>query len=410
MQLDDASPELDQDALAALPTTGAIGVALSGGGDSLALLHLLADWGQRPLQAVTVDHGLRPASIAEALRAGELATALGVGHKIFRWEHEGVVGNLQDAARTARRALIADWAKENGLAAVMLGHTADDQAETFLMRLARGSGLDGLASMDTVIRASGVTWVRPLLHERRETLRNFLRARGITWIDDPSNDDDGFERVRVRKALGKLGELGIDVPKIEKTTRRLKSAKQVLYVATKDLGLAISEVSPFGTMTMEVDRLLSAQPAIRLRLLSEAVRFISGSYYAPRSYSVQAIMDELGPKTVTRSLHGCLLMCKDGALHIRREPSGVEEPVRPGTPWDGRWMVTGPFAGGMQVAALGENGLAQCPDWRQAGAMRAILATTPAVWQGETLIAAPLVAADDAWQAELCLRNDFFTR
>ena len=154
MGADDALT-LDADVLAQIPD-GPLGVALSGGGDSLALLHLLHDWGQRELHAVTVDHGLRPASMAEALRAGEMAAHLGISHQIFRWDHEEISGNLQDAARSARRTLIADWARGKSLAAVALGHTADDQAETFLMRLARGSGVDGLSAMDGIVTEAGV--------------------------------------------------------------------------------------------------------------------------------------------------------------------------------------------------------------------------------------------------------------
>ena len=404
----DIPPSLDAEVMDALPD-GPLGVALSGGGDSLALLHLLHEWGGRPLRAVTVDHGLRVASMAEALRAGEMAAALNIPHQIFKWGHEGdITGNLQDAARAARRRLIADWARETGLGAVALGHTADDQAETFLMRLARGSGLDGLASMDGIVAASGVIWARPLLHVRRGDLRDYLKDRSIGWIDDPSNEDTGFERVRVREALDTLDGLGIDVPRIEKTTRRLKSAKQVLYVATKDLGLAISEMSRFGELTMRLEGLLSAQLAIQLRLLSDALRYVSGAYYGPRSFTVQAILDELPGPMLARSLHGCLISATDGVLRIRREPSACESTVEGGAVWDGRWMVSGPFSSDMRVGALGESGLAARPDWRESNTLRAILLTTPAVWQADRLISAPLLDISPEWTAEISLKNDFF--
>ena len=262
--------------------------------------------------------------------------------------------------------------------------------------------------MDGIVVASGVQWGHPMLHVRRADLRTYLQAKGVDWIDDPSNEDPNFDRVRVRKALGTLDELGIDVPKIEKTTRRLKSAKQVLYVATKDLGHAICELSWFGAMSIDAAALMGAQPAIQLRLLSEAVRFVAGSYYAPRAYSVQAVLDALPGDMMTRSLHGCLIWAKAGVLHLRREPEACEGAVRGGAVWDGRWQVTGPFSDDMCVKMLGEDGLAARPNWREADVMRAILLTTPAIWQGETLISAPLLDSDSAFEAEICLRNDFF--
>lgn len=404
----DEPVHLDLDALRSVD--GKLGVALSGGGDSLALLHLLKEQTSLDLYAVTFDHGLRTTSAAEALTAGEMCAAIGVPHHILRWEPEDLKGNMQDAARTARRAGISAWARERGIGAVALGHTADDQAETFLMRLARGSGVDGLSAMDTVIEAAGIAWLRPLLHVRREDLRDYLTAKGLTWVDDPSNTDRGFERVRVRQALGTLGDLGIDVPKIAKTTRRLKSAKQVLYTATKDLGLAISNLTPFGELTLERDRLLSAQPALRLRLLSDAVRFVAGSYYAPRSYMVQGVLEALEGKMAGRSLHGCLVTAPDDVIHIRREPAACEDAVPLGQVWDGRWMVHGPDAGAYRVGALSEAGLAARPNWREAGAVRSVLLTTPGVWDGDDLVAAPLLESAGEWQAEICLRNDFFTQ
>ena len=128
----------------------ALGVAVSGGGDSVALLCLMADWAaprEVRLAAATVDHGLRPEAAAEAAGVAALCGRLGLAHATLRWEGWDGRGNLMDAARRARRRLLADWAAEQGLAAVALAHTRDDQAETVLMRLARGAGVDGLSAM-----------------------------------------------------------------------------------------------------------------------------------------------------------------------------------------------------------------------------------------------------------------------
>lgn len=397
---------LDLDLLASLPD-GPLGIAVSGGGDSVALLHLMADWGKRNLAVVTVDHGLRDESAEEARAVGVLATSMGCSHDTLTWSGWKKRGNLQDAARTARRRLMAEWAARNGVAAIALGHTADDQAETFLMRLARGSGVDGLSSMEPLRFEDGVNWVRPLLGVRREALRTYLGEIGAQYVDDPSNEDESFDRVKVRQALGTLGALGIDVPKISKTTERLRSAKQVVYTATRDLSLACCDVTAAGEMKVDLERLLSGQRAIQLRIMSEAVRFISGSYYAPRAYMVEGVLDKFAEDFQAATLHGCIVRRDAEGVIIRREPGKTESAVPVGQVWDGRWLVTG---GSGQVSALGEAGLAQCPDWRETGWAREALLTTPSVRAGDQLVAAPLAGLNAGWTAEISLRNPFFDK
>ncbi len=400
-----AETALDLDLLAGAPA-GRLGVAVSGGGDSVALLHLLAQWGGRDLAVVTVDHGLRDESADEAAAVGVLAASMGYPHDILTWDRRAKRGNLQDAARTARLSLMADWARANAIGAVLLGHTADDQAETFLMRLARGSGVEGLSSMEPSRVEDGITWLRPMLGVRREALRAYLGGIGAAFIDDPSNEDDSFDRVKVRRALGTLGALGIDVPKISQTTERLRSAKQVVYSATRDLSLACCEVTDVGEMLVDVERLMSGQKSLPHRILSEAVRFIAGSYYAPRAYMVQNLIDQIGGDFQAATLHGCIVRPSGAGIVIRREPGKTEGPLPIGQIWDGRWKLSGP--GGGQIAALGEAGLAQIEGWRETGWTREALVTTPAIWDDVRLVAAPLAGLEGGWQAEISLRNPFF--
>ena len=188
-------PQIDLDCLNQLSKAAPIGVAVSGGGDSMALLKLLSDWGRTSRQqflVVSVDHGLRANSGQECLAVREFAESCGHRHSTLRWNRPENCGNLQHAARDARYRLIAEWAGKKGIEAVALGHTKDDQAETVLLNLARGSGVDGLAGMPSALRKHGVTWLRPMLAVSRRELRNFLRDREIAWIDDPSNDDLAF--------------------------------------------------------------------------------------------------------------------------------------------------------------------------------------------------------------------------
>lgn len=192
----------DLDAVVAPETS--IGLAVSGGPDSLALLLLAAE--TRPLQveAATVDHALRPESRAEAEMVGQLCERIGVPHAILtaEWEQKPETA-IQERARIMRYRLLGDWARERGLTALATAHHVDDQAETLLMRLARGSGVKGLAGLRPVGRAANgsIAIVRPLLGWRHSELEAVCASAGADPIQDPSNEDEQFERVRVRKAL-----------------------------------------------------------------------------------------------------------------------------------------------------------------------------------------------------------------
>jgi len=182
-----------------------IGLAVSGGPDSLALLLLAA--AARPLrvEAATVDHALRSESRAEAEMVAKVCDRLGVPHRILTasWDEKPETA-IQERARAMRYRLLGEWARERGIDALLTAHHLDDQAETFLMRLARGAGVKGLAGMRRVswAPAGAISIVRPLLGWRHAELEAVCAAAGVEAIEDPSNEDQKFERVRMRKALG----------------------------------------------------------------------------------------------------------------------------------------------------------------------------------------------------------------
>lgn len=386
---------------AALPPGAAIGVAVSGGGDSMALLHLAADraraLGTR-IAAATVDHGLRPEAAAEAAMVAQVCAGLGIAHDTLRWQGWDGQGNLQSAARDARRALLADWRVRRGLDVVLLGHTADDQAETFLMRLARGSGVDGLACM----AAADGTFLRPLLPLRRAALRDWLRARGIAWIDDPSNDDARFDRVRARQMLDLLAPLGLTVDRLTDTAAHMARARAALRQAAADL--AAREVRAEGGDLILPAPLLEPGE-LEGRILTAALRWIGATPYRPRHDALTAAAQALR-RGETRTLAGVVMQPEGQGARLSREPAAVAPPVAAQGPvvWDGRWQVAPdapPGPGPWQVGALGTAGLARLPDWRAAGLPRSSLAASPAVWQGDRLVSAPLAGLSGGWTATL---------
>ena len=387
-----------------------LGVAVSGGGDSMALLYLLADWAKTSgcnLSAVTVDHGLRPEAADEAIYVADICEKLGVSHTALKWRDWDRSGNLQDQARRARYALMADWAKANDIPVVALGHTQDDQAETFLMRLARQAGVDGLAAMHVSRLADGINWQRPLLHAGRQALRDYLDRRGVAWIDDPSNADTTYDRIKARNALTALAPLGIDAATLGAVTSHLGDVLSVLELQT-EISARQVVVSDRGDVCF--DSLgFNAQPAeIQRRLLVHAIKWVSSAEYGPRGRALKDVQREIAQeRNVT--LHGCHVLVKKAGFRITRELQAVR-----GTHcaadliWDRRWHLLGPHESGQHIAPLGEIGLKSCPHWRSEDLPRASLLASPAVWQGEALIAAPLAGFANGWEAKLVNGADHF--
>ena len=378
-----------------------LGVAVSGGGDSMALLHLLADWardGGPQIAAVTVDHGLRAAAADEAALVARACAGLGVAHHILHWNGREATGNVMDAARRARLRLIGDWAQAQGFGTVALGHTADDQAETVLMRLARGSGVDGLSGMAAWRQAGELVWVRPLLDVPRADLRGYLQRRGGGWVEDPTNDDPRHDRTRARAALALLAPLGIDRERLTETAARMALARRALEEMTLAAARGAARIEA-GDVVLRRDLVLALPMEVQLRLLAHAIRWLTGADYRPRLSALMAARDG-ALEGRRRTVAGCLLTGSATALRVGREPRAAAlAAAEIGRPWDGRWILDGPAEPGFRVRALGEHGLAACPDWRAAGLPRATLLASPAVWCGADLIAAPLAGTGAEWQA-----------
>lgn len=245
-----------------------LGIAVSGGPDSLALLLLAAE--ARPLQveAATVDHALRPESRAEAEMVAALCERLAVPHRILTvtWAETPATA-IQERARAMRYRLLGEWARDRGIAALATAHHLDDQAETFLMRLVRGAGVNGLAGMRRSSRApeSPVELVRPLLNWRRSELEQVCAGASIEAVADPSNDDVRFERVRIRQALAAADWL--DPQAIARSAANLAEAESALIWAT-DLEWARSVTIAPGAITyLPTD----VPPEIRRRIVRRSV-------------------------------------------------------------------------------------------------------------------------------------------
>lgn len=365
----------------------AFGIALSGGGDSTALLHLAKRWARgRRLMAATVDHGLRPESAAEAHAAHRAAIALGIPHVTLLWQRESEAGNLMAQARDARLRLLSGWARHNDLPAVMLGHTRDDQAETLLMRLSRGAGVDGLAGMTEWRDAFGLRWLRPMLGVGRAELRDWLTARGTDWIDDPSNENEDYDRVRIRNAMAALG---LKPALLAMAAENIATARDALQFyaaeATQDV------IARNGSLLLPRAPFRRSPPEIHRRLIIAATRWITGADYPPRRSAVgHALAGIVAGSRVT--LDGALFEPAGDRVHVIREPAAsLRAPGPDGEIWDNRWRIRG-LQHGQHIAALGHGALVlPQAGWRASGLGRDEAAASPAIWQGDTLIAAPVL-------------------
>lgn len=357
-----------------LPAGEGIGVALSGGGDSTALLHLCLAAGLR-VEAVTIDHRLRAESAAEAAGVAAACDALGVRHEVRVWEHGALAGNVMDRARRARMGLVADWARGRGIACVALGHTRDDQAETLLMGLARAAGLAGLSGMRPGFALDGVRFLRPLLAAGREELRDWLRGRGIPWVDDPTNEDARYQRVRARRALAALAPLGITTEGLATVAGNLARAQAALMVQVRASARHLHEAAG----ALQVAPGFREEPEeIRRQLVLAALGWLTGADYPPRAADLARFL-----AAVQAGRDATLAGCRHRNGWLMREARalrGHEDGL-----WDGRWRV----AGAGEVRALGGDGLQLC-DWRATGLPREVVAVTPGLWLGDRLMAAPV--------------------
>lgn len=289
-------------------------VAVSGGGDSLALMHLLHGWAKRARRpapvVLTVDHGLQAGSAAAARKVVRWAKALDLKAHVLRWSGPRPVADIEAEARAARYRLMGAWCGARGIAALYVAHTRDDQAETFLLRLARGSGLDGLSAMRAVSPCPGfdrISLVRPLLGFGREG----VRANLTEWIEDPMNGDPRFGRVRVREALKVLG---VSSARIADAAAHLGRAREALDEVTEAVLRRACRAE--GKAVLVEGRALAAAPReVGLRALARLLMTVSGQAYRPRFERLERLFDRIaaGRLGAGCTLHGCKIAPAPGA-------------------------------------------------------------------------------------------------
>ena len=292
-----------------------VAVAVSGGSDSLALMFLLRDWARSrglPLPIVLcVDHGVRPESRAEARQVVRWARNAGLGGNVLTNLEAPPRSDIVAACRVARYRLMGEWAKRKGLMAICVAHTQDDQAETFLLRLARGSGVDGLAAMRSIApypdpEFSKLRLVRPLLGFGRQELRDYLGTASQPWLEDPMNDDPRFARARIRSAWPQLEVLGLTRKRLAESAAHLGRARAALDTVTQAILMRACKPCQDGVAVDPV-ALIGAPRELGLRALASILMAVARNPYRPRFERLQGLFDSIsaGEFGSARTLHGC---------------------------------------------------------------------------------------------------------
>lgn len=300
--------------------------AVSGGPDSMALLALLAQWrdagGTPEIFAATVDHGLRPEAAGEAQLVEKFAGSRSIPHAILRWQHDSVRTRVQEQARAARYDRLLKHAADVGATVLMTGHHADDQAETILFRLLRGSGLAGLAGMAAESRRGDHILARPLLGLRKKELVEYCSKENIPFCQDPSNADPSFARARMRSLLPLLEKEGFDAAGWARFARRMARAEAALSRQTRDVA-AVLVRQENGGLSLKFRSLAEAGDEIGLRLLNLCIGRLTGG--KPRLERAEALLERLlaaerAGEAAKASLGGVqFTLNKEGLLRMERE-------------------------------------------------------------------------------------------
>ena len=315
-----------------------LAVAVSGGGDSVALLRWMADWAAThhlSLHVLTIDHGLRPEAADEAEFVSRLAAIHGATFELVKWNHPS---SGQAAARDARQRLLAKAAHQAGAQTLFFGHTLDDVLETMIMRRRRGVRSQRLAG-PSFISASpvwpegrGLMLVRPFLFQRRAALRRWLVANACNWVDEPSNLDQRYERVRVRNFLNRHRSWDITLAEM---------ARRALLSRQADDAVMAKHMFEPGRFRVDPDGLILLQAAgldgdLLIDILSLFVRAASGSDRMPRRHKLITALAELDAPGKRQTLSGAWLQRDQAGYRIGRDPGMMTDEVQNGL-WDGRF-------------------------------------------------------------------------
>ena len=307
-----------------------VAVGISGGADSLALALRLKECGKKVV-ALTVDHGLRKESAEEAEYVAKVMKEQGIEHHILQWKGVKPTHGVEESAREARYRLLFDFCKNHHINVLATGHHLRDQAETFLLRLARGSGVFGLSSILPVSNREGIVIIRPQLEIAPEELRRYLNEKGVRWIEDPMNQDEDFMRVKIRKFLPRMKEIGIDEKRLSETAATLLKTRIFLQQKADEFIKNHVRLWEEAVAALSWKKLKNLPPEIALPVLGQLLQRIGNTPYVSEAEELQRVLEN-GDEFKGCTLGNCELLVAAKRLWI--VPQDRTNRLMPKQEWD----------------------------------------------------------------------------
>jgi tRNA(Ile)-lysidine synthase len=328
-------------------------IAVSGGVDSLSLLLSFNEWIKLNsyniyFEAITIDHKLRPSSTDEAEYVHNLCKKLKIKHAIKTWNGDKPKSNVELLAREKRYSLISEHYKKGDFECLLIAHHLDDQAETFFIRLFRGSGIDGLASMEAISALYGMNILRPFLELHKDDLKKYLATKSIKCVEDESNSDEKYLRNKIRVFLNSFENKNEIIQRIGFAIKEINKSKQFINGEFEKYKVRLLKFNPFGTCLVSYDKLKKINNDMCLRLLAHVSMKISGNVYKPRLEKLkklqETIVNLIAKDKFRTTFYGCIFeKCNDGFIMVYREYNSIGGDIKlvcnEEIIWDGRFKV-----------------------------------------------------------------------
>jgi tRNA(Ile)-lysidine synthase len=386
-----------------------IAIACSGGPDSMALALLANEWARRKggrAVALIVDHGLRPESASEARLVKQRLRNQDIEAETLTRRGEALSGDIQAQARDARFGLLTRWCAKHGFLHILFAHHREDQAETLLIRLERGSGVVGLSGMARIRETGTVRILRPFLGLSRSRLRATVSRAKVEFVEDPSNQDPKFARVRIRQDLSREGGV-LSTWRLSETAAQMGAARNVVEDSVGAVLAKTCRIYPQGYCLLDWASLALSFVDVRRRALAAVLTCIGGRNYTPRYARICNLDGALleGRIGGGRTLSGCQILKRGDDILICREPSAIiDEVILAGIPsgdpvyWDGRYNIQVKNAPeGACIKKFGDYRVANIGiEKKHAPLSSVIRQSTPTLWLSGQILAAPHLGYIDA--------------
>jgi tRNA(Ile)-lysidine synthase len=381
-----------------------VAIAISGGADSMALALLANNWAKYPIITLTVDHKLRPESTNEAEQVSRWMNQKGIEHYILNWEGDKPKSNIQANARNARYELMTEFCKINKIPNLLVAHNKQDQAETLLIRLMRGSGIEGLCGMSDQTTINEIKISRPLLNISKKDLKSYLREQKQGWIEDPSNKDEKYTRVQVRNFINNAEDSDLLIERLAKTTKTLAQSNSYIEDKISSELKQVCDIRSEGYCILAINKFKALHKEAAYKILSKLIKLIGGDYYKPRFEKIVHLYNNIIHGEYSATLGGCEIFAskkekEQNKLFIVKENIAPQHDLPlskiSSTKWDSRFKITfnEEFTNNFYVGALGKDGfstlLKKHKEIKQISLPKKVIYTLPALKHLENIVAVP---------------------